>query len=298
MCYPQVSFVSSGELGNVIRSKESCAYRRVHLSSVVEQFDSSDVPTASQSLAWTAVRLFSEQESSQHRKVTTSLDWAIPMCAGPPATLECKKQFDSSDAPTASQSLAWTAVRLFSEQESSQRRKVTTSLDWAIPMCVGPSATLDCNKRSNSRLAESRRRVDGVPAKAFVNWANPCSMAYSSMHSRAVSLFLSRTAIPMCAGPPATLDCKKRSNSRLAESRRRVDGVPAKAFMNWANLCSMAYSSMHSRAISLSLSRTYSVLRTIGRSRSGTRLRFLRGILDIELCRGCRIPVSVFLVGY
>ena len=56
----------------------------------------------------------------------------------------------------------------------------------------------------------------------------------------------------MCAGPPATLDCKKRSNSRLAESRRRVDGFPATAFVNWANLCSMAYSSMHSRAESLS----------------------------------------------
>ena len=56
----------------------------------------------------------------------------------------------------------------------------------------------------------------------------------------------------MCAGPPATLDCKKRSNSRLAESRRRVDGFPATAFVNWANLCSMAYSSMHSRAVLLS----------------------------------------------
>ena len=114
---------------------ESCAYRKVHLSSVVEQFDSSDVPTASQSLAWTAVRLFSEQESSQHRKATTSLGWAITMCAGPPATLDCKK-------------------------------------------------------RSKSRLADSRRRVDGFPATVFVNWANGCSMAYSSMHSRAVSLSL------------------------------------------------------------------------------------------------------------
>ena len=56
----------------------------------------------------------------------------------------------------------------------------------------------------------------------------------------------------MCAGPPATLDCKKRSNSRLTESRRRVDGFPATAFVNWANLCSMACSSMHSRAVSLS----------------------------------------------
>ena len=56
----------------------------------------------------------------------------------------------------------------------------------------------------------------------------------------------------MCTGPPATLDCKKRSNSKLAESRRRVDGFPATAFVNWANLCSMACSSMHSRAVSLS----------------------------------------------
>ena len=55
----------------------------------------------------------------------------------------------------------------------------------------------------------------------------------------------------MCTGPPATLNCKKRSNSRLAESRRRVDGFPATAFVNWANLCSMAYSSMHSRVVSL-----------------------------------------------
>ena len=113
--------------------KESCAYCRVHRSSVVEQFDSSDVPTVSQSLGWTDVRLFSEQESSQHRKATTSLGWAVTMCAGPPATLDCKK-------------------------------------------------------RSNSWLSESRRHVDGFPTTAFVNWANRCSMAYSSMHSRAVSL--------------------------------------------------------------------------------------------------------------
>ena len=113
--------------------KESCAYHRVHPSSVVERFDSSGVPTASQSLAWTAVRLFSEQESSQHRKVTTSLGWAITMCSPPPAFLDCKK-------------------------------------------------------RSNSRVAESRRRVDDFPTPAFVNWANCCSMAYPSMHSRAVSL--------------------------------------------------------------------------------------------------------------
>ena len=56
----------------------------------------------------------------------------------------------------------------------------------------------------------------------------------------------------MCSGPPATLDYKKRSNSRLAESRRRVDGFPATAFVNWANRCSMTCSSMHIRAVSLS----------------------------------------------
>ena len=56
----------------------------------------------------------------------------------------------------------------------------------------------------------------------------------------------------MCSEPPATLDCKKRSNSRLAESRRHVDGFPATALVNWANRCSMAYSSMHSRAVLLS----------------------------------------------
>ena len=141
MCYPQVSFVSHGELGNVIRpqgvdnifSKLKYDDCRAHPSSVVERFDSSDVSAASQFLAWTVVRFFSEQESSQHRKVTTSLGWAITMCSGPPAILDCKK-------------------------------------------------------RSNSRLAESRRRVDGFPTTAFVNWANRCSMAYSSMHSRAASL--------------------------------------------------------------------------------------------------------------
>ena len=62
------------------------------------------------------------------------------------------------------------------------------SLGWAMIMCSGPPATLDYKKRSNGRLAESRRRVDGFPATAFVNWANRCSMACSSMHSRAVSL--------------------------------------------------------------------------------------------------------------
>ena len=72
---------------------------------------------------------------------------------------------DSSDVPTALQSLAWTAVRLFSEQESSRHRKVTTSLGWAITMCSGSPATLDCKKRSNSRLAESRRRVGVSPPR-------------------------------------------------------------------------------------------------------------------------------------
>ena len=98
------------------------------------------------------------------------------------------EQFDSSDVPTASQSLAWATVRIFSKQESSQHRKATTSLGWAVIMCVGPSATLVCKKRSNTRLAESRRRVDGFPDTAFVTWANPFSMAFSSMDSRAVSL--------------------------------------------------------------------------------------------------------------
>ena len=37
------------------------------------------------------------------------------------------------------------------------------------------------------------------------------------------------------------------------------------------------------------------MLRTIGRS--GICRRFLRGILNIELCLGCLIPVSVFVLG-
>ena len=40
----------------------------------------------------------------------------------------------------------------------------------------------------------------------------------------------------MCAGPLATQDCKKRSNSRLAASRRRVDGFSATVFVNWESL--------------------------------------------------------------
>ena len=100
------------------------------------------------------------------------------------------EQFGRSDVPTASQSLALTAVRLFSEQESSQHRKAITSLGWAIIMCAGPPANLNCKKRSNSRLAASRRRVDGFSVTAFVNWANRCLMFFSSMYSRAVSLSL------------------------------------------------------------------------------------------------------------
>ena len=96
----------------------------------------------------------------------------------------------SSDVPTASQSLAWTAVRLFSEEESSEHRKATMSLGWAVTMCAGPPATLDCKKHSNSRLAASRRRVNDFSAPAVVNLANLCSMANSPMHSRAVSLSL------------------------------------------------------------------------------------------------------------
>ena len=59
-------------------------------------------------------------------------------------------------------------------------------------------------------------------------------------------------AVTMCAGPPATLYCKKHSNIRLAASRRRVDGLSTMAFVNGVSRCSMADSSMHNRAISLS----------------------------------------------
>ena len=57
-------------------------------------------------------------------------------------------------------------------------------------MCARSPATLDCKKCSNRRLAESCRRVDGFSATTFVNWVNRCSMPYSSVHSRAVSLYL------------------------------------------------------------------------------------------------------------
>ena len=50
----------------------------------------------------------------------------------------------------------------------------------------------------------------------------------------------------------ATLDCKTRPNSRPAVSCRRVNGLSATAFMNWANHSSMADSPMRSKAVSLS----------------------------------------------
>ena len=144
------------------------------------------------------------------------------------------EQFDSSNVPTASQSLAWTAVRLFSEKESSQHGKATTSLSWVINMCAGPLATLDCKKRSNSRLAESHWRVDDFPTTGFVNWANRYSMAYSSLHSRAVSLSFE----PYVLGA-------------------------AHHWQKW-----------------------------------NARRHFRRIIFNIGFCRGCLIHVSVFLVGY
>ena len=98
------------------------------------------------------------------------------------------EQFDGSDVPTALESRAWTTVRLFSERESSQHRKAPTSLGWAVAMCAGPLATLDCKKRSNGKLTAFRRRVDGLSATAFMNWANCCSMTDSSIHSKAVLL--------------------------------------------------------------------------------------------------------------
>ena len=85
----------------------------------------------------------------------------------------------------------------------------------------------------------------------------------------------------MCAGPPATLDCKKRSNSRLAESRRRVDGFTATAFVNWANRYSMVYSSMHGRAVSLSLE-PYE----LDAAHHWQKWNVSSGILNVEFCRG------------
>ena len=62
---------------------------------------------------------------------------------------------------------------------------------WVVPspcMRTEPPGTLNCNKYSNSKLATSCRRVDGLSVTAFVNWANRFSMAYLYMYSRAVSL--------------------------------------------------------------------------------------------------------------
>ena len=99
----------------------------------------------------------------------------------------------------------------------------------------------------------------------------------------------------MCSGPPATLDYKKRSNSRLAESRRRVDGFPATAFVDWANRCSMACSSMHSRAVPLSFEPS-----VLGAAYHCQKWKAIFAvaffILFFLLCRGCLIYVSVFLV--
>ena len=71
--------------------------------------------------------------------------------------------------------------------------------------------------------------------------------------------------------------------------------LSATAFVNWTSYCLMADSSMHSRAVSLSLNRSYSVSCTIGRSE--THRRFRRGILNIRLCRVCAVRVSVFVMG-
>ena len=100
----------------------------------------------------------------------------------------------------------------------------------------------------------------------------------------------------MCAGPPATLDCKKRSNSRLAESRRRVDGFPATVFVHWTNRCSMTYSSLHGRTVSLSLE-PY-VLGAAHYWQKWDASSVSPGHLNIELRRGCLIHVSVILAGY
>ena len=93
----------------------------------------------------------------------------------------------------------------------------------------------------------------------------------------------------MCSGQPATLDYKKRSNSRLAEYRRRVDGFPATAFVNWANRCSMACSSMHSRAVSLSFEPS-----VLGAAYHWQKWKAIFAVAFF--CRGCLIHVSVFLM--
>ena len=55
-------------------------------------------------------------------------------------------------------------------------------------MRAGPTATLDCEKHSNSRLAASQWRVSGLSATVFVNWTSCCLMTDLSIHSRMVSL--------------------------------------------------------------------------------------------------------------
>ena len=52
---------------------------------------------------------------------------------------------------------------------------------------------------------------------------------------------------------------------------------------------------MHSRAVSLSCE-PY-VLGAVHRGRSGTRRRFRRGVLNVGLCRGCLVGISVFVMG-
>ena len=143
------------------------------------------------------------------------------------------EQFDSSHVPAASQPLALTTVCPFSGQESSQYRQATTSLGWTVAMCTEPPAILDCKKRSNSRLAPSHRCVDGLSATAFVNWANRCSMADFSMHSKVVLLLFE----------PYVL-----------------------------------------------------YVGTIGQN--GTSPPVYRDVLNIEFCHGCLRRVSVFLVGF
>ena len=100
----------------------------------------------------------------------------------------------------------------------------------------------------------------------------------------------------MCAGPPATLDCKKRMNSRLEESRQRVDGFPATTFVTWVNRCSMACSLMHSRAVSLSL-KSY-VHGAAHHWQKWNVSFFSPWHLKVVLCRKRLIHVSVFSVGY
>ena len=55
----------------------------------------------------------------------------------------------------------------------------------------------------------------------------------------------------MRPGPPASLDCGKHSNSRLAASRWRVGGLSVTTFVNWTSCWLAEDLSMHSRAVSL-----------------------------------------------